>query len=197
LGCLQPERLSRVSSCPGKPDRLAREPSLQRRRPLTPSPQRRGWLLAALSFLIRLSKNRRTAALGFRLSYLGCPPRRPTVRPLLPSPRNGTRGRTINSPSTPSRRVFLASIPARWRMPGSNRRPPACKAGALPTELIPLLLRFGVPGLGFRVNATLLVRPPLHSGSFQVLHQPTDQPFGGSGQLLHFLKAIFAHIPLI
>ncbi len=24
-----------------------------------------------------------------------------------------------------------------WRMPGSNRRPPACKAGALPAELIP------------------------------------------------------------
>ena len=23
-----------------------------------------------------------------------------------------------------------------WRMTGSNRRPPACKAGALPTELI-------------------------------------------------------------
>lgn len=27
-----------------------------------------------------------------------------------------------------------------WRMTGSNRRPPACKAGALPTELIPLFL---------------------------------------------------------
>ena len=27
-----------------------------------------------------------------------------------------------------------------WRMTGSNRRPPACKAGALPAELIPLLL---------------------------------------------------------
>ena len=24
-----------------------------------------------------------------------------------------------------------------WRMTGSNRRPPACKAGALPAELIP------------------------------------------------------------
>ena len=24
-----------------------------------------------------------------------------------------------------------------WRIPGSNRWPPACKAGALPTELIP------------------------------------------------------------
>ena len=27
-------------------------------------------------------------------------------------------------------------------MSGSNRRPPACKAGALPAELIPLCLRF-------------------------------------------------------
>ena len=27
-----------------------------------------------------------------------------------------------------------------WRMTGSNRRPPACKAGALPAELIPQYL---------------------------------------------------------
>jgi hypothetical protein len=27
-----------------------------------------------------------------------------------------------------------------WRMTGSNRRPPACKAGALPAELIPQIL---------------------------------------------------------
>ena len=29
-----------------------------------------------------------------------------------------------------------------WRMTGSNRRPPACKAGALPAELIPHSLTF-------------------------------------------------------
>jgi hypothetical protein len=29
-----------------------------------------------------------------------------------------------------------------WRMTGSNRRPPACKAGALPAELIPPSLDF-------------------------------------------------------
>ena len=29
-----------------------------------------------------------------------------------------------------------------WRMTGSNRRPPACKAGALPAELIPQDLNF-------------------------------------------------------
>ena len=33
-----------------------------------------------------------------------------------------------------------------WRMTGSNRRPPACKAGALPAELIPLVL-VGLGGL--------------------------------------------------
>jgi hypothetical protein len=46
------------------------------------------------------------------------------------------------------RRSFLplrfANLPSSatflwWRMTGSNRRPPACKAGALPAELIPLL----------------------------------------------------------
>ena len=36
-------------------------------------------------------------------------------------------------------RCFLATSPTGcwWRMTGSNRRPPACKAGALPAELIP------------------------------------------------------------
>ena len=33
---------------------------------------------------------------------------------------------------------FVPDIKKRWwRMTGSNRRPPACKAGALPAELIP------------------------------------------------------------
>src|SRR5256885_9352645 len=38
-----------------------------------------------------------------------------------------------------SSRFFKLLPPARswWRMTGSNRRPPACKAGALPAELIP------------------------------------------------------------
>src|SRR3954466_11867467 len=33
-----------------------------------------------------------------------------------------------------------------WRMTGSNRRPPACKAGALPAELIPQDLKSGGDG---------------------------------------------------
>ena len=34
-----------------------------------------------------------------------------------------------------------------WRMTGSNRRPPACKAGALPAELIPQDSNFFKPDL--------------------------------------------------
>ena len=35
-----------------------------------------------------------------------------------------------------------------WRMTGSNRRPPACKAGALPAELIPQMnVAVGMVGL--------------------------------------------------
>jgi hypothetical protein len=34
--------------------------------------------------------------------------------------------------------VFSTSIRSWWSQTGSNRRPPACKAGALPTELWPL-----------------------------------------------------------
>ena len=33
--------------------------------------------------------------------------------------------------------VTLLEFARWWRQPGSNRRPPACKAGALPTELCP------------------------------------------------------------
>ena len=45
-------------------------------------------------------------------------------------PSNGPRNRAVDPPpSTPSCEW--------WRQTGSNRRPPACKAGALPTELCP------------------------------------------------------------
>ena len=57
----------------------------------------------------------------------------------------------ISSAPSPvlARQVVNQSINHWWRMTGSNRRPPACKAGALPAELIPrspfydfVLLRF-------------------------------------------------------
>ena len=50
----------------------------------------------------------------------------------------------------------LSFLPPRWRLRDSNSRPPACKAGALPTELSPhgpdliryaLLLLLGLSGL--------------------------------------------------
>ena len=43
----------------------------------------------------------------------------------------------------------------RWSVPGSNRRPPACKAGALPTELTPR-----VASVEARVGRLLRGRPP-------------------------------------
>jgi hypothetical protein len=59
----------------------------------------------------------------------------------------------------------LAAIGASrwWRMTGSNRRPPACKAGALPAELIPHELFFArvacVVGLvGFEPTTPALSR---------------------------------------
>ena len=42
--------------------------------------------------------------------------------------------------SSPSDRTIHSTQPQKrwWRRSGSNRRPPACKAGALPAELRPL-----------------------------------------------------------
>ena len=46
-----------------------------------------------------------------------------------------------------------------WRMTGSNRRPPACKAGALPAELIP---RIETGGSGWvRTNDPRLIKTVL------------------------------------
>src|SRR5574343_685366 len=46
-----------------------------------------------------------------------------------------------------------------WRMTGSNRRPPACKAGALPAELIPPGLLTRLVGLvGFEPTTPALSR---------------------------------------
>ena|SRR6516225_429855 len=44
-------------------------------------------------------------------------------------------GSIANAKGSASRRTLC--IEDWWRMTGSNRRPPACKAGALPAELIP------------------------------------------------------------
>ena len=44
-----------------------------------------------------------------------------------------------------------------WRMSGSNRRPPACKAGALPAELIPLFAAYYHVAKSHRPIAATLV----------------------------------------
>jgi hypothetical protein len=56
-----------------------------------------------------------------------------------------------------------------WRMTGSNRRPPACKAGALPAELIPQSILVGLvglepttPALSRRCSNQLSYRPHHH-----------------------------------
>src|SRR6185369_10966250 len=54
-----------------------------------------------------------------------------------------------------------------WRMTGSNRRPPACKAGALPAELIPHLRMVGLGGL----------EPPTPALSRRCSNQLSYRPF--------------------
>lgn len=46
---------------------------------------------------------------------------------------------------------------AQWSQPGSNRRPPACKAGALPTELWPRNIGDDSRGSGERANQQKLL----------------------------------------
>src|SRR5215468_1634240 len=51
-------------------------------------------------------------------------------------------------------RIVHAGQPTTWwRMTGSNRRPPACKAGALPAELIPRNINGDPYGTRTRVTA--------------------------------------------
>ncbi len=47
----------------------------------------------------------------------------------------GSRWSILRPPTRPA--CGLPRRPGWWRQTGSNRRPPACKAGALPTELCP------------------------------------------------------------
>ena len=56
-----------------------------------------------------------------------------TLRPFL----HVARAFPANWVKPPLPRLALEASITWWRMTGSNRRPPACKAGALPTELIP------------------------------------------------------------
>ncbi|EAZ84464.1 hypothetical protein BB14905_20885 [Bacillus sp. B14905] len=66
-----------------------------------------------------------TSQLLYQLSYTGN--KKITVPTGIEPAISCVTGRHVNRYTTG---------PKWWRMTGSNRRPPACKAGALPTELI-------------------------------------------------------------
>src|SRR4051812_25838424 len=78
--------------------------------------------------------------------------------PIRPRPRPGTNQHTEpknlaaiqGSPETP-----LVETPTWWRRSGSNRRPPACKAGALPAELRPQRLPEPSHGPNHRTARTM------------------------------------------
>ena len=100
------------------------------------------------------------AARGPRPASRRRAPRRASPRP-PPIPFRSSRplpggAGPSGGPARPARRANeRCRIRGRWRMPGSNRRPPACKAGALPTELIPPRPPAVVPP-GFEPGASTL-----------------------------------------
>jgi hypothetical protein len=75
----------------------------------------------------------------------------------------GERSRTLDLLIT-SQLLYQLSYTGRsrwWRMTGSNRRPPACKAGALPAELILHVVDISatsviVPCKGQKINRYIL-----------------------------------------
>ena len=64
-----------------------------------------------------------------------------------------------------------------WRMTGSNRRPPACKAGALPAELIPHSTSNELVGLvGFEPTTPALSRRCSNRLSYRPTHSSMHKP---------------------
>ena len=68
-----------------------------------------------------------------------------------------------------------------WSQTGSNRRPPACKAGALPTELWPLHRR--VPGLGIAVAPARGRTSPGPTGDPDIGFRYLTPETGGPGKI--------------
>ena len=80
------------------------------------------------------------------------------------------------SPLSGARSSHLSYRPIWWSWSGSNRRPPECKSGALPTELQPPdWCCFAFAGLGFFCFA-LLQRPGV-----ALIRRPFRYAFGGRG----------------
>ena len=64
-----------------------------------------------------------------------------------------------------------------WRMTGSNRRPPACKAGALPAELIPHYWNGMVGLVGLEPTTPALSRRCSNQLSYRPKPVAADQDF--------------------
>ena len=82
-------------------------------------------------------------------------------KPKWPVSRTDSRlglHRTKDNKTAPATRYGLWKC--WWRMSGSNRRPPACKAGALPAELIPHVSTCGGSGW-IRTNDPRLIKTML------------------------------------
>jgi hypothetical protein len=103
--------------------------------------------------------------------------------------RNCFFRRTSQVPNSSSnRRIEPDDDPGWWSQTGSNRRPPACKAGALPTELWPRTgthaprrpeprTRESLVGLGrLELPTSRLSSARSNQLSYKPEHGPTDRP---------------------
>ena len=96
-----------------------------------PTPTQRQEPAGATRVVLRAQERTRTR---FTLSQRPTRHDKPTHPATAVARRHPHRSRTTTTTSPPTR---TAHSPQGWRRTGSNRRPPACKAGALPAELRP------------------------------------------------------------
>jgi hypothetical protein len=112
-----------------------------------------------------------------------------------PRPRRGffiSHERVAKRPPAPKLRRTTFAVPSGsanrsgvsrkgwWSQTGSNRRPPACKAGALPTELWPRTSRF----VGWPANRSSrqLAPPAFAEATAGNLHSPCERRLVGLGR---------------
>ena len=80
---------------------------------------------------------RQTHVRARTISHARTPGTIPSSRCQTTRPRSKARSERISVLMDEMFSAFLVKAPGWWSQTGSNRRPPACKAGALPTELWP------------------------------------------------------------
>ena len=76
-----------------------------------------------------------------------------------------------------SKAALVLSKGVWWRMTGSNRRPPACKAGALPAELIPRVMDGMVGLVGLEPTTPALSRRCSNQLSYRPKPVAASRPF--------------------